>query len=187
MVAVKKWKENVTVVDLAGACTFNAMFFTFALMDYSADLWVHGSDARMPFLVEYFTWRGDAPVISKMLMVLLLPLPLIIIGMALAALQSIFCWRHASLTRHAVDCAEAAGICSILYVVIMRAIPLQSTFVESCPGRSKQQKSDCSATLAVMTEVHLILVLLNVLMFVCPIAKYAFGNVASAKTPEKSK
>uniref|UniRef100_A0A7S0LKK9 G-protein coupled receptors family 1 profile domain-containing protein n=1 Tax=Coccolithus braarudii TaxID=221442 RepID=A0A7S0LKK9_9EUKA len=176
----KPWKAPPSVSDLAGACTFNSMFFTLALIDYSADLWaLRSPEARLSFIVDFVLWRGDAPIISKMLLVLLLPLPLIIVGILYAALQTLCGWRRASLSRHMADVAEAAGICSIVFMVVTRVIPVQGRFLEAC--RSKEQRDACSTTLAEMAEVHLVMVLLNLLMFVCPIVKFARSSVPESE------
>ena len=103
------WKPDITAKDLIGACTFNALFTTLAVADYSADLWAgQDADGRMRFLSAYVQWRAQMPIVGSFLLVLLVFLPFIILGMGMNALQAILGWRKATAVRHCLGTSSVA-------------------------------------------------------------------------------
>jgi len=180
--AAKKWKPDVTPGDLAGAMFFNTLFLTLAVADYSADLWAAAAerDVRVPFLVQYVAWRQMMPVIGTMLLVLLCLLPFVLFGMVSGALQGIFGWRRATSVRNAMDCAEVAGIMGIVFTIFTRAAPATEAFVAACPPKARAVEA-CTLALDSMTDVHLAFVFLNLVMFLAPIVKFAYGNAGQAR------
>lgn len=175
------WKDNLAPGDLASACAFNGMFFTMAMLDYSADVWASEDDTRMAFLVAYVKWKGEMPVFGKMLFALLLMLPLVLFGMVTGVLQFILGWRRAPLARNIVDCLELCTLSLIFYTIATGVAPTTAEFTSACTG-GKNQKAACSTALDSLTGLHLMLVLLNVAMFVFPIAKYRSNIDHASKT-----
>ena len=186
-----KWKPDVTAGDLAIACVFNTLFLTLAVADYSADLWTEAAvtesdmTARRAFLVQYLTWRNEMPIIGVVLLVLLLPLPFLLFGIYTAAVQGLFGWRKATAVRHAMDYAEACGISGVVYCILRKAVPVTEALKAACPPKSKGAANACAVAISDMTHVHLLFVLLNLVMFIAPIIKFAKGNAGPLAMEKK--
>jgi len=179
----KKWKPDVAPADLVIACVFNTLFTTLAAADLSATYWTAAEpSSRLGFLVQYQKWRIDMPLIGSLLLFLLVLLPVPLIGMVSGALQAVFGWRRATLTRHVFDCIELAGLGSIIFTIATAAGPITETFMAACPATRKSKVAGqiaCEAALADLESLHVAFVLLNLVMFVAPIVKYAKGNAGA--------
>lgn len=170
------WKEDIKTSDLVGACCINMLMVTLAIADYSADLWVaaaasYDEQARLNFLVQYTAWRSDMPIVGKMLLILLLLLPVALFGIVGGAMQSILGWRKATAARHALDCTEAVTLSIIFFNVLARVPGITEAFLSACPAKKSGQQAQCTAALTGLTDLHLVLVGLNLIMFLCPILK----------------
>jgi len=186
-------KPNVAPHELAIACTINSFFTVISLMEFSADQFALPSgtaavplsaDAkeRLLWLAKFYQWRGDDPIISKIFFALLVPLPLLLVGMASGALQSLLRLRRASRVRHAADVVQAATLLFvILPTVIKTLIPAQEALLKDCSaaiyGASSKQSVEvkCVESASALWPLHAQMLGLNLLMFACDVAKYV-GN-----------
>jgi len=174
---MSKWKDNLAPGDLASACTFNSMFLTMAMLDYSADVWASQTH-QTAFLVQYVNFKAEMPVFGKVLFGLLLMLPLVIFGMISGVLQFVLGWRQAPIQRHIVDCVEFCTLVFIFYTIVTAIAPATAAFQSACAG-PKVQKAACSAAIETLTAKHLLIVLLNIGMFCYPIIKYRYNRPSS--------
>ena len=175
------WKDNVGASDLAVGCFINGFFTTNALVDYSIDKWA-ASTSNHAFLAAYYAWRAEAPIISIIFAVLLIPLPFILFEVARGALASIFGWRRATPLRHAADLAQFVCFAFLLPYIITVVMPKQVALAEMDQAPSTKRaflEARASAADAVLTP-HLVVVLVNVLLLACDVAKYN-GNAGPAR------
>ena len=172
---MSKWKDDLKPGDLASACVFNTMFLTLAVADFSASKYAAASETGMAFLAEYVAWRLDMPVFGKVLLGLLMMLPLVLIGMATGVVQFVFGMRKAKPARNAADCIEFGTICFIFFNIATRVAPSQASFIAACPG-SKKAGNACLDAFSELQNVFLLMVGLNVIMFILPIVKFAYGT-----------
>lgn len=195
-------KPPVPVSALGVACVVNTFMTACALFDYSATIYATSaiqSDAagenaeRLRFLADYYAWRGAAPIISNLLLVLLVPLPFVLFGFLRDTLAALLGLRRATTLRHAADVTQTALLlCVLLPVVFLCLVPAQDAYVLECTGASligggplrwrarAAARSQCSSHASALCQFHLTLVLLNLAMLLCDVAKYV-GNVEEAK------
>ena len=55
----------------------------------------------------------------------------------------------------------------------------------ACPPKSKGAATACAVAISDMTHVHLLFVLLNLVMFIAPIIKFAKGNAGPLAMEKK--
>ena len=179
------WKENVPVAGLAIGCFINGFFTTNAIVDYSVDSWALAQPGRLGFASSFYKWRSEAPVISVMMVVLLVPLPFILFDVAKGAAQSVFGWRRATTLRHAGDVMQCCLFACLLPYVITTVIPAQDALVamdSACgAGARPREAAACEAAVNQLLTPHIVLVVLNVLLLCCDIAKYNGNTAAAAK------
>lgn len=197
-------KPNVKPNELAIACTINSIFTVISLVEFAADQWAapqHSSEAlvssdaksKLLFLSQFYQWRAEDPIISKMFMALLMPLPFLLIGMASGAFQSVLGLRRASRTRHVADVVQACTLMVvILPLVVKTLIPAQEALVKACSaaeyGASKSRAVEvkCVESATALWWLHGKMLALNLLMFGCDVAKFA-GNLKEEPPAEKAK
>lgn len=172
-----QWKANVGAAPLCIAVFVNTFFTINCLIDYSVD--VYARDTENPQLaVQFMKWREDGVVVASMNTFFLMFLPLALIDMIRANLQTVMRWRKASVIRNLVDFLQFSSLFGgILPIVLLYVIPVQQSFVDICSDAPKSSK--CSASLEEMTFLHAIMVAVNVWMFSLDIAKY-LGNSPKA-------
>lgn len=182
------WKENVPVSGLAIGCFINGFFTTNAIVDYSVDSWALGNPGRLGFASAFYKWRSEAPVISVMMLVLLIPLPFILFDVAKGAAQSVFGWRCATALRHAGDVVQCCLFACLLPYVVMVVIPAQEALVamdSACgAGARSRELAACETAITDLVTPHIVLIVLNVLLLCCDIAKYN-GNTPAAAANAK--
>ena len=133
------------------------------------------------FSWPHVKWKGEMPVFGKMLFALLLMLPLVLFGMVTGVLQFILGWRRAPWLVISLTALSCARFSLIFYTIATGVAPTTAEFTSACTG-GKNQKAACSTALDSLTGLHLMLVLLNVAMFVFPIAKYRSNIDHASKT-----
>ena len=178
------WKENMPAAGLAIGCFINGFFTTNSLVDYSVDLWASaGGTSRLSFATAFYAWRAEAPIVGIIFMMLLPTLPFMLFDVAKSACQTVFGWRQASSLRHAGDLCQFACFSFLFPYIITTMIPAQSALMElngTCGvGARKPALDACDAALNALLVPHLVVLLLNVLLLCCDIAKYN-GNCADA-------
>lgn len=189
-----KNKPNIAPNELAVACTINAFFTIMSLVEFSADSWAvpdyssalpleAEARSRLQFLAQFYQWRADDPIIGKIMVALLVPLPFLLIAFVTAVLQTLFGWRRASRTRHVADVVQA---CTLFFVilptVVKELVPAQEDLMSSCgvatygasPKRSVEWK--CLESSFTALWIHRKMLFLNIVMFACDVAKFA-GNL----------
>ena len=176
-------KPNVPASGLASGATFNTLFATLAAVDYSVDLFAAALPAsRLAFLGVYYEWRESPPVLNPLLLLLLLLLPFVIFGFVKDALGALLGWRRASWIRQAADVLQAVTLIGvILPLVITQVAPIQGQIKSVCtPGLLKNSNAACLASLEQATPLHLAMLLLNLVMFSCDIAKFVGNSITPA-------
>lgn len=177
------WKDNVPAAGLAIGCYINAFFTTNAVVDFSIDQWA-ASSGRVGFATAYYVWRAEAPIISMIFMMLLLPLPFMLFDVAKSAVMTVFGWRQATPLRHAADLLQFACFSFLLPYIITVMIPAQEALVGldgTCGAGARKSALDaCNTALDAVTWPHLVVVLMNVVLLCCDVAKYN-GNHEKAK------
>ena len=194
MSAVVKSKPNIAPNELAVACTINSFFTIVSLVEFSADSWATPdlsatvpleaeARSRLQFLAQFYQWRADDPIIGKIMMGLLVPLPFLLVAFVTAVLQTLFGWRRASRTRHVADVLQAFTLFFvILPTVVKELVPAQDGLVASCaaatygssPRRSVEWK--CLESSFTLLWVHKKMLFFNMAMFAYDVAKFA-GNM----------
>ena len=181
----RPWKKAITPADLAGSCFFNTYFTSACLFDYSVQLWATDPaqaatvrDARLSFLHAFYEWKEAQPVVMYFMLLMLLLLPFALVSMTWEATCSALRWRRAHPIRHAADIISGLTLmCAILPSVFLAVAPAQSDLLRACaPAQRARTGEQCAAAAAALTPLHLRMLLLNLVMFACDVAKYARGG-----------
>eukprot|EP00316_Scyphosphaera_apsteinii_P016563 CAMPEP_0119313894 /NCGR_PEP_ID=MMETSP1333-20130426/30814_1 /TAXON_ID=418940 /ORGANISM="Scyphosphaera apsteinii, Strain RCC1455" /LENGTH=203 /DNA_ID=CAMNT_0007318869 /DNA_START=59 /DNA_END=670 /DNA_ORIENTATION=+ len=181
---------------VAASSFFNTFFITSSLIDYSIDLWATSSTAgtvesKLAFLGHFYSWRASPPVIGSLLLLLMVLLPFVVYSMIKEAVLSCFGWRHASKTRHAADIIQAVTLLLvILPMLVATVMPAQTGVVEACMPSDNGlllSLAECQIRADSLLPQHQAMLLLNLLMFGCDIAKMADGLPVSIKDDPVSK
>lgn len=180
----KPWKEDIPVQGLAMACTINTFFALSALFDLSAVLYASPGQPdvqRFTFLAQWYTWRRAAPIIGKIELVLVLPLPFILFDFTRNALAALFDWRQATRTRQACDVLQWATLCGGIFPLLgFGLLPAQTEVIAACGAlTAKSATAKCTAAVAQLLPLQCAMVGLNVLMFMADAYKYK-GNRGTA-------
>lgn len=173
------WKEDIASSAVAIGCYINSFFTTNALIDYSVDLWAAGSRSRLDFASTYYVWRGEAPIVSMIFLVLLPMLPFIIFDVTKGAVQSVFGLRQATTMRHTCDITQFLCFAFLLPYIITVMTPAQEALVAltgTCGVKAKAPALDkCESALQAVTTPHLVVLIMNLLLLACDVYKYK-GN-----------
>lgn len=186
------WKDDVPAVGIALACLFNTWFCTNCLIDFSVDRWVLGNEAdpsRLAFLRAYYQWREWAPIVTPIFIMLTIPLPILMFSLAKEVLASFLGWRRAPLLRHAADLVQAVTLLGAILPIGVPAVGrVQKAVIAACaPGRSGRglaTPTECDASAEDLLGVHLLMLILNLIMFAADIAKYV-ANRGTAEIKSK--
>lgn len=169
----RPWKAAKSVSDIAVGVFFRTVFGTLALVDYAASTWALRDSSRLPFLASYCQFKGQAPFITPFIMCVVLLLPLILVGSAKDAAESLLGWKRAPLARHVADVASAVMLIVILFVAIAVAAPAQQAVTAACTTGKEGLVSDtCQGKAETVLALNQLSFLLNVGMFVCDVTKY---------------
>jgi len=191
--APSAWKDEISTVALAGACAINTWFCTNCLIDYSADVWALSSEPAEPdrllFLRNYYSWRGWAPFVTPIFLLLTVPLPILVFNLSRELLASTFGWRRASPLRHLSDVVQALTLIGVILPIGVPAVGrVQGAVIEACAVNKRGKlatPADCQTRAEELLPVHLLMLILNLVMFFCDIAK-STGNRGAAATKDKA-
>ena len=186
------WRDNVPGLELGVAMLVNGFMIAGAVMDFSVDTYVaEERDAdglykkeRLEFLLTFLNWRGNAFILSEVMMVLILFLPVALFGMVKNFLAVVLKWNKASTIRNIADVMQLVTLaCVILPLVTLHIFPAAKMVQQECTAGSSKE---CTAAVDVLRRNHCISCWLNVAMLVYDAAKY-YGNVYNDDQSEKAK
>lgn len=157
------------------------------LTDLSIILWVTndfggGDFPKKQFLMDYLRWKEGKPVLGDCMFVLFVLLMITKISMIVGLCQRIVkvCQRTKHFhTRHLLDLIDCAAVLGI-WLARAEYKAASTTTIEACEVidgmrwnyRAKQQVLECEDQALNLRRLYISLMILNVVMLVCPIARH---------------
>eukprot|EP00040_Diaphanoeca_grandis_P036713 m.235555 g.235555 ORF g.235555 m.235555 type:complete len:196 (-) comp33666_c1_seq1:468-1055(-) len=171
------WKEGVSATGLGIACGFNIFFITMNLLDLSADIWTARDTTRQPFIAAYYEWKGDAPLVGTLMLPLIVLLPLVVYGQLKQAFFTIFGWRRAHHLHHFVDIVQPITVIGVILPTIITILqPAVREVMTLCTSNSNSDDGTCTKSAALVLKINIAMLLLNLVMFGCDLARYSTGS-----------
>ena len=173
-------------MNFAVGVAINTFFITNTLIDVS--VFEHAvtnagnsseaaSQTRLAFLLHFLEWRGSAPYISTLLLVLAAGLIFVVFDGTRGCLQTVCKWRSATRTRHVADLWHFATLFFVLLpTVVGWVIPLTQQLQLACTDAPSI--SYCEQLARQLLWYHKVLLLLNALMLLWDVLKF-LGNAAA--------
>ena len=180
-----EWKQPVSASDFIGAAVFGTFFSLFNLFSVSVDTFAAGLEpaAGHSFLVSFYRWKAEPPVIKFVFVPLLPMLPFVIIAMMREAFRSLCGWRRASTLRHALDIIQPCLLLTVLSISLRLAPAAEVGMIEACLSIDVRRGPTplCLENAAAARSLHTLTLLLQLSVFTIDIVRYKTSSAAAKK------